>query len=226
MTDPRRNAELAKIHIAKKDLRLSDDAYEAAVMGVSGGQKTSAGKLTSAERAALLDRFRALGFKTKRATGARAEALDARQAKIKALWRALWNLGVVRDPSEAALLAFVERQTGGVGGVKALRFLDARAAGKVIEGLKAMAGRPIESGGAGVDWEKHANPRVAVLGAQWRRLASLGAVNLTGSDGLRHWLAVADDAALAGLPPGELDDAADRLGEWIRRELTRKGVAR
>lgn len=59
-----RNPELAKIHIAKKDLGLSDEEYRDVISSVAPG-KTSSAKLNTKERLALLERFGELGFKGK-----------------------------------------------------------------------------------------------------------------------------------------------------------------
>lgn len=55
-----------------------------------------------------------------------------------------WHLGVVRDRTDAALLAFLERQTG----LEHTRFLvDAASARRMIESLKGWLARE-----AGVEW--------------------------------------------------------------------------
>jgi phage gp16-like protein len=66
-TDNRRASELAKIHIAKKRLRLDDDTYRAIIARVCGG-KTSAADLTQEERGKLLNEFNVLAFSKARAT--------------------------------------------------------------------------------------------------------------------------------------------------------------
>ncbi len=65
--DPRRQAAIARIHVAKKALRLSDELYRAIIARVTGGKRSSAA-LDAAERGRLLDELRRLGF----------EAMDAR----------------------------------------------------------------------------------------------------------------------------------------------------
>lgn len=64
--------------------------------------------------------------------------------KLQALWIDGWNLGLVRNRDDKALLAFVKRQTG----LEHTQFLhDAENAAKVIEALKAWLARD-----GGVDW--------------------------------------------------------------------------
>ncbi len=82
--------------------------------------------------------------------------------KLQALWISGWNLGIVRDRTDAALLSFVERQSG----ISHTRFLrDAKDARKAIEGLKSWLARE-----ALIEWSDHADPIDAVLGAQGQLL--------------------------------------------------------
>ncbi len=59
----RRNNQLAKIHIAKKDLGLSDDDYRAVLWARC--RVRSASQLDHAGRQHLLDHFKALGWRPK-----------------------------------------------------------------------------------------------------------------------------------------------------------------
>lgn len=82
--------------------------------------------------------------------------------KLQALWISGWHLGVVQNRTDAALLAFVERQSG----IAHTRFLrDANDARKVIEGLKAWLARE-----AGIEWTDFSAPEDAVLHALGVRL--------------------------------------------------------
>ncbi len=60
----KRRAELAKIHIAKKELGMSEDDYRAMLLQVGG--KESAGDLSAAARRQVLDHLAALGGKSAR----------------------------------------------------------------------------------------------------------------------------------------------------------------
>lgn len=62
-----RKAELAKIHIAKKDLGMSDDDYRAMLHAITGTE--SAGDLNTKERRAVLEHLAELGFRNKRKRG-------------------------------------------------------------------------------------------------------------------------------------------------------------
>jgi len=59
------SAVLAKIHIAKKDLRLTDDEYRAVIAFHFGG-KTSAKELSPRQQAVLLNHFKAKGWQSKK----------------------------------------------------------------------------------------------------------------------------------------------------------------
>lgn len=58
-----RGAELAKIHIAKKQLRLDDETYRAVLLKLTG--KTSSKDLNASERGTILDYFKANGWQGK-----------------------------------------------------------------------------------------------------------------------------------------------------------------
>ncbi|WP_178860783.1 gp16 family protein [Thiomicrorhabdus cannonii] len=134
-----RQSELAQIHIAKKDLGMEDDAYRALLQAVAGVESSS--DLDFHGRHAVIHRMKELGWKPKRrkvgpATRAktRARPKAAMGDKIRALWLELHELGIVRDKSEAALMAYVKRMTGGK--FEAPQFCDTPEAIMIIESLK------------------------------------------------------------------------------------------
>lgn len=186
--DAYRRQLLGKVHIAKKDLGLDDDTYRDVLRREFG--KDSAARLSNAQLVDLVEHFKTLGFKPKAKVRAGAECPQAR--KVRALWIAGWHLGVVRDRGERALQAFVRRQSG----IDAVRWLRDPAAGaKVIEGLKAWLARPVDKGGAGVDWGPYASTdgpfektRCRVMEAQWRILHRLGAVRIGDPGALSAWV--------------------------------------
>ena len=161
---------LAAIHVAKRDLGLDDDTYRDVLERVTG--KSSAKGLSQENVRLVLDEFRRLGWQSKPAQK-RLEGPYA--AKLQALWIAGWNLGVVRDRKDSAMIKFITRQTG----IEATAFLrNAGDARKVIEALKDWLARE-----GGVDWDvahldEHSldrNPRAKVLWAQFAQLVALGA---------------------------------------------------
>lgn len=129
--------DLAKIHIARKELAMDEDAYRLMLESVAG--VTSSAKLSARGRAKVLHRLRQLGWKPKTSARPRRRvtAQEPQDRKIRALWLDLAQMGVVRDRSEQALARYVKRQTG----VEALDWLDGRQAEKVIEALKAWRKR-------------------------------------------------------------------------------------
>lgn len=144
-SDNGRRAMLAKIHLAKKDLRLDDDTYRDILERITG--RRSSAECTAGELDDLVRHFRLQGFVPKVVAGGKAEPTPAtsrpRQAdhpaakKARALWLSLADLGVVRERSESALEAFARRQLG----VEKLQWADQGQTYKLIEALKKMAER-------------------------------------------------------------------------------------
>lgn len=109
-----RREELAKIHIGKKDLNLSEEIYRDIVREAGGVE--SAADLDWKGRAAVLERFKELGWKckpAKKAGGVRPRRLadDPQSVMLRALWIQLHQAGKVKDPAESALCSFVKRMT-------------------------------------------------------------------------------------------------------------------
>ncbi|GAB4184140.1 MAG: regulatory protein GemA [Thalassobaculales bacterium] len=128
--DPRRRVEIAKIKVGAKALVLDDDAYRDLLQRLTG--RTSAAELSAGERAAVLDHMtRAGAFKGYR------KSARAHIAKVRALWISLFRMGAVADRSDAALSAFVQRQTG----IARVEWLHPDQSAAVIEPLKAIAAR-------------------------------------------------------------------------------------
>lgn len=132
-----RQAALAKIHIAKKELHLDDDTYRHLLQEVAG--VTSSKDLNEQGMKKVLERLQQAGFKPRAAPKTRALANDSQSRMIRGLWLQLHELGAVRSPDEAALGAFVKRMTGS----EALQWLSDRKASVVIEHLKKWRKRAI-----------------------------------------------------------------------------------
>ncbi|MBX8802517.1 regulatory protein GemA [Ochrobactrum sp. MR28] len=161
---------LALLHVAKKQLGLDEEDFRDVCERVTGKRSTK--DMSEPLRIKLAEHFRQQGFNSV-PKGTRKQLEGKYAAKLQALWIACWNLGIIRNKSDQALLAFVKRQTG----VDHTRFLtyddDAR---KVIEALKAMMTRE-----AGVNWSVDkflpdwANePHGQIVLAQWSILRSRG----------------------------------------------------
>jgi len=160
---------IAAIHVAKKQLGLDDDTYRAKLARITG--KHSVKDMTEAEREQVLAVFRNEGFApapTARRANGRLQLTGKFAKKLQALWIAGWNLGIVRDRDDAALVAFVKRQTG----IDHTRFLvNADDASRAIEALKSWLRREagVSYGNTnGYDWLSLDGAKVAW--AQWKIL--------------------------------------------------------
>ncbi|CAN5128463.1 hypothetical protein BH10PSE8_BH10PSE8_00860 [soil metagenome] len=117
-------AMLAKIHIAKKELRLQDAEYRGILQRVAG--VASAKDLPEKAAIAVIAEFKRLGWAAKESKRDPAERADVR--KIYALWGALHSGPLDRD----ALRTWVKRRFE----VSAPEFLKPVAAREAIEQLK------------------------------------------------------------------------------------------
>lgn len=161
------SAAVKMIHVARKDLGLSDERYRDLLFGATKGETTSLRAMSDRQHQAVITEMKRLGFEAKAKAG---KLSGPYGGKLNALWLSAWNLGVVTNRSEDALIAFVERQTG-ISHVNWVR--DRADAMKAIEALKKWIARE-----AGVVWPPYtADPRplkVAVIAAQHRRLGFAG----------------------------------------------------
>ncbi len=206
------SSSIAAMHVAKKQLGLDDDTYRAKLRTITG--KSSAKDMTEAERQQVLTVFRNDGF-APRPTQRKDRASGKYAPKLQSLWIAAWNLGIVRDKRDVAMIAFVKRQTG----LDHTRFLtDAFDATRAIEALKSWMRRETNNDDLfrTSKWVTPAenDPRMQIVLAQWDIALAEGIV-----DGcLRDWIAG------MGLKPGFpalLSSAQwiaimDALGERIR----------
>lgn len=159
---------LAAIHVARKQLGLDDDAARDLYAVVTG--KRSLREMTAGEQERVVHELRRRGFKP-----AEKGLQGAYAKKLQALWIDAWNLGIVRDRRDSAMLAFVKRQTN----IDHTRFLiHADDAAKAVEALKGWMTRK-----AGVDWSTGADrpmwlrvPGAQVAIAQWQILVAAGEV--------------------------------------------------
>lgn len=150
---------IAAIHVAKKQLGLDEDTYRSMLLQVVG--KDSLRDMSPAEHQRVITHMRSKG-----APSGRGKLTGPYAGKLQALWISGWHLGVVRNKSDEALLAFVKGRTG----IDHTRFLrNAVDARKAVEALKGMLERD-----AGVDWSSHEDPARCVLAAQMRQLGIAG----------------------------------------------------
>jgi phage gp16-like protein len=122
---PSRN-DLARIHIAKKELKLDEATYRGVLWDLYG--RESAADLTERQAADLIEHFRQKGW---RPSSFRQRGL------IHVLWRQLANVGEIKSPDEKSLASFVERAAG----KDDPRKLTVVEASRVIEMLKRWVER-------------------------------------------------------------------------------------
>lgn len=219
---PASSKQIGAIHALKARIGLDDDSYRE-VLQAETGQRSAKG-LSVAQAGRVLDRLKAWTNPAAstspepaapgKPVAAGALRLEGSYAGVcRALWMAGWNLGVVMDRTDRALVAFVERQTG----IASLNWVhDGKDAAKVIEALKAWIGR------SGITWDVPAAtlarwgytlPRwrkLAVIRAQVARLAELG----------EH--AAPTRAALDAAAERGLDEISADLGRRLRKALGRR----
>jgi hypothetical protein len=203
MPRPASPRQIGIIHALAKRLRLDEEVRRDLIERETG--KRSSKDLTVAEAIRVIDVMKGLVGAAQTAIEAaspRSFHLAGRYAgKLRALWISGWNLGVVHDRTDKALIHFIERQTG----LSHPRFLHEPAeAAKAIEGLKAWLARE-----AGVIWPgsrdaDSVNLKQAVIEAQRARLAEIGVMPAVAPD---------EDAHLS------LDTIAEALGRQLRRAL-------
>jgi len=125
--------ELAKIHIAKKDLCLDDDTYRDILWTLF--RKRSASDLDSQARFKLIAHFKKLGWKATPKTKRKIE--DPKAGKIWSLWYQLKDAGLVESVTPKAIRAYVKKQTN----CDDIRFCTEDQKSHVIECLKQWLAR-------------------------------------------------------------------------------------
>ncbi len=130
---------IAKVQTLRRMVpALSDDDTWRAFLAVNASGVTSTRAMTESQLRAVVTALHQAGAPRK-APGAKAPARyadTAQMAMIRALWLELAELGAVKDRSEAALSAFIKRQTR-----QDVGRLFPAAAAAVIEALKSWRSR-------------------------------------------------------------------------------------
>lgn len=133
---PERKARMAKLHIAKAQLKLSDEIYRDIIRRITN--KESSAVCSVSELDLLLAEMKRLGFADRQAP----LSGKAYVRMIYGLWKDLRPY--VSDSSRAALRSFVRRQTAteiNQKGVSAPEFLTPDEGAKMIEALKGWLAR-------------------------------------------------------------------------------------
>lgn len=127
------------IHIAKSQMGMDTDTYRQMLLSITG--KTSTSEMNPGQLNKVLAAMKAKGFVVKPSRKERTMRLLADSPQVKklcALWLEMYHQGKVRDNSEAALQAWVKRETG----VDSLKWLEPGMASLCIEKLKKWQKRP------------------------------------------------------------------------------------
>jgi phage gp16-like protein len=136
-TDNRKNY-YTLLQVGKADLGWDDEFYYGIWLPMQGATlkdgRYSASTMSIGQLCQAVKEMKRLGFKVKhrKDTSRRKLAEDAQSKKIRALWLEMHAQGIVRNPSEASLAAYVKRLIG----VEALQWLSSEQASSVIEALK------------------------------------------------------------------------------------------
>lgn len=102
-----RNGLIRLIQVARRDLNLDEPSYRAILFAQGGNESLAAMPIEGMQK--VLDYLKAQGFKVRKTKTDRKQATGKDASKVRALWLFLHELGAVRDPSEAALTAYVKR---------------------------------------------------------------------------------------------------------------------
>lgn len=202
VASPARQALLAQVHIARKQLAINDDDYRELMQRVTGHD--SAKECSIGELREAVANFERMGFRATGASKRRDLGGAATIRKARAMWISLYQLGAIDDGSDAALEAFGKRQLR----VDRLRWASERDGFRLIEALKAIADR--------YGWDQRVSSRLPsadrirllkdrLVGAQLARLARAG-LPVTG--------AIAEDRA--GWSDKRLERAAIELADQVR----------
>ena len=142
----RRTAELAKIHIGKKQLNMDQQTYENMLW--TQGRVHSSADLDKHGRHQVIKHLENCGAqftKRKRSRSATGNASESQVSMINALWANLAAAGEVIDQSEAGLRKWLQnatrRQHERRLGWTSPKFLPGHVASKVIEQLKRWCDR-------------------------------------------------------------------------------------
>ncbi|WP_304635515.1 gp16 family protein [Pseudoalteromonas sp.] len=143
------------IHIAKSQLGLDDETYRAALYGIAG--KSSCKQMSIKQLNQVLEHFKKSGFKSviKRRLSPKSDPKQLGEVnKVRAIWIAMHKQGFVRDGSETALDAYVNRMLNRNKVGKNIsfhtHFLTQHQAVQVLESLKQWHKRELKKQHRGI----------------------------------------------------------------------------
>lgn len=204
---------IAAIHSGCKQLGIDEEGRRAIYARVTGKDRLTL--MSPGEKEAVVGELRRLGFTSisKRPNG-RARLSGKYAGKLQALWIAAHNLGIVDNRDDAALEAFIKRQTG----IERERWLHhAEDADKVIEALKGWIARE-----GGVQWDVAGLPKKSVMRAMGFKTAVAQWAILMPRGAHLFWSHVNDildqDELYRGYTDAEWITVMNYLGKRIRSE--------
>lgn len=180
-------AQTKAIHALRRQIPHYTDAdYREYLLREFGVDSST--RLTHAQAGRVIETLKTLAGQNGQVRRASATADGPYARKLQALWISAYNLGVVRNRDDAAMIKFVQRQAK----VSHTRFLTEPAdAKKAIEALKSWIARE-----AGVDWpirdesDGAIDTKRAVAQAACRRMVEMGAFDLHGATFSQAWPSV------------------------------------
>lgn len=203
---------LSAIHTGLKLLHIEEEDGRDLYERMTG--KRSLRAMTDEEQGKVVAELRRLGFKPR--SGGSQTALNGRYAPImRALWLSAYNLGVVKNPDDHALIAFVFRQTQ----IEHLAWVrDAESSSKAIDGLKAWMRRECDNDALfrGREYWAHdfqQNPKVQVIFIQWDILDRAGK---TPAQTIYGWLGAARYNEMVAKKKTTLHEIQNDLGKLVR----------
>ena len=131
-----RRADLARIHVLKKELHLDDDAYRDVMAVVCGGAR-SAADLDIAGRQRLLAHLQACKDRQTGRTAPKRTPLSRSEKLLWSLWMQAADKKLIQARTMAALNAWCKRQTG----VDRIQWLTGAQMTAAIEALKLLVAR-------------------------------------------------------------------------------------
>lgn len=201
-----RHALLGQVHAAAKSAGLDDDTYRDRLFRAFGHR--SARDCTDDQLREAVTMFHV-----------KQNANNSYTAKLVALYLAAANLGAFDDMRDAAINAFVQRQTG----KERLGFLTPSEANSVSEALKAICschGFVVPADDAG-----GLKARQELLKAQWKRLGDLGELRVPHGAALDSFVTkkfLTHTGSVIHMKPAQLDACAKIFGRWIRSAQKKK----
>ncbi|MGD9769905.1 MAG: regulatory protein GemA, partial [Pseudolabrys sp.] len=212
--------QISMIHVLAKKAGMDDDTRRGFIQREAG--VASARELSVSAAGAVIEKLLPLAGQP--AKGAVAGLDTPIGGKLRALWISGYNLGLIRDRTDRAMLSFLERQTG----VSHTRFLREPAqATAAIEALRRWLARDGKVEWPTADDDDACAKKRAVINAQWLRLVDICAVTLSypGApfEELENYaFKVASKYRWELFDAGDYDKVQQALGRKLRFELSKR----